>query len=147
MLVPAFRTGRILAELLIDGLIVRGHEDSFAHFLTASFFLNRCISRLPIYPYVHSFCNHLDEDGPYQKLMVPDLIPQNQVDSEHLTASVGDFVRIYRFQAPSWNCVVSCFYLEQTKNSILLVRLFRQLLHPNGVWINYGTLSYQNTEL
>lgn len=74
------------------------------------------------------------------------MIPQNVVESEGLTASVGDFVRLYRFHAPSWDCVISCFSLEDAKNAILMVRLFYQLLHPGGLWINYGTLNYKSGE-
>lgn len=42
---------------------------------------------------------------------------------------------------------MTCFYIDKVKNIILLVRLIKQLLGKGGVWINYGTLSFEGAEI
>lgn len=46
-----------------------------------------------------------------------------------------------------WDSIITCFYIDKVKNILLLIRLIKQLLGNGGVWINYGTLSFEGAEV
>jgi carnosine N-methyltransferase len=75
------------------------------------------------------------------------MIPLSLVDSEVLCASVGDFFSIYRNRKNQWDCIVTCFYIDRVKNVIRLIKLIHQCLRNQGVWINYGSLHYDQAEI
>jgi carnosine N-methyltransferase len=54
----------------------------------------------------------------------------------------GDFLGVYKGQSDVFDCVITCFFLDTATNPIEYMRIIHRILKPNGVWINYGPLTY-----
>jgi hypothetical protein len=40
-----------------------------------------------------------------------------------------------------WDCVVTCFFIDTAKNVVQYLDIIRNVLTPNGIWINLGALT------
>jgi len=51
--------------------------------------------------------------------------------------AAGDFLEIYK-TPDSWDCVVTCFYIDTAKNVFEYLETIWNILKPGGIWINNG---------
>jgi carnosine N-methyltransferase len=69
----------------------------------------------------------------------------------------GEFIEVYSKQPgkdniyilillDSWDCVVTCFFIDTAHNVIEYIECIHKILKKGGVWINLGPLLYHYTE-
>ncbi|RKP22465.1 N2227-like protein [Syncephalis pseudoplumigaleata] len=56
----------------------------------------------------------------------------------------GEFIEVYDDpkQYGTWDCIVTCYFIDTAHNIMEYLDTIRKLLKPNGRWINYGPLLY-----
>ncbi|KAI9596411.1 N2227-like protein-domain-containing protein [Syncephalis fuscata] len=97
-----------------------------------------------IYPFVHVFSNIRDSQDMLKSIAVPDVLPSNLPPNVDFSMVAGEFIEVYDIpeQYGSWDCIVTCYFIDTAHNIIEYLETIRKLLKPNGCWINYGPLLY-----
>jgi carnosine N-methyltransferase len=54
----------------------------------------------------------------------------------------GEFIEIYSKQKESWDCIITCYFIDTAHNIIEYTEVIWNALKPGGVWINLGPLLY-----
>ena len=52
--------------------------------------------------------------------------------------SAGDFVEVYGSTPNSWDCVITCFFIDTAPVVLTYVDVIHRILKPGGFWINLG---------
>lgn len=61
----------------------------------------------------------------------------------------GEFLDVYGSQEETFDCIVTCFFIDAAPNVLAYIEAFERILKPGGKWINLGPLTYhwqQNDE-
>lgn len=149
ILVPGAGLGRLAWEINRLGFEVQGNEFSLYMLLTSQLIMNK--ARFPgqyrIVPFAFPLSNHLREGDSLRVVSVPDMTADTGLDhrSGDFSMTAGDFVEIYSRpeELGSWDCIVTCFFLDTAQNVLEYLRVIRGALNPDGgVWINLGPLQY-----
>ena len=147
ILVPGAGLGRLAWEINRLGFEVQGNEFSLYMLLTSQLLMNK--ARFPgqyqIVPFAFPLSNHLSERNSLRTIRVPDLTADTGVErSGDFSMTAGDFIEIYSRpeELGSWDCLVTCFFLDTAQNVLEYLRVIRGALRPGGVWINLGPLQY-----
>lgn len=102
-----------------------------------------------VYPFVHSFSNLKREEQAFMKVKIPDVCP-NEVMKGHVkydfSMVAGEFVDVYSKQEGTWDCVVTCFFLDTAHNVLEYIECIHQILRKGGLWVNLGPLLYHYAE-
>lgn len=119
----------------------------------------RSIGQFPIYPYLHSFSNHLTtRDNLLKECSIPDVLPSTvlaSVDQPDFSFVAGDFEEVYGGrrsdgswssddggppddQRGQWDAVITVFFIDCARNVINFLKIIHGLLKEDGVWINLG---------
>ncbi|WVQ70520.1 hypothetical protein IAR50_000039 [Cryptococcus sp. DSM 104548] len=123
-----------------------------------------------IYPFLHSFSNHLTtEHHLLLSTTIPDVCPTDVFgraagSGKHKPGAfslvAGDFEEIYgkdnnttpgqadadadtdegEDQSDQWDAIVTCFFIDCSRNILNYLRIIHALLPPSGIWINIGPL-------
>lgn len=147
ILVPGAGLGRLAWEISRLGFSVQGNEFSLYMLLTSQLILNHAHTRFqyPIIPFAFPLSNHLSESDSLRIIRVPDVTADTGHESSgDLSMIAGDFLEVYGTaeEASSWDCVVTCFFLDTAQNIIEYLRVILAVLKPGGLWINLGPLQY-----
>jgi carnosine N-methyltransferase len=147
ILVPGAGLGRLAWEINRLGFEVQGNEFSLYMLLTSQFIMNnaRYTGQYRIIPFAFPLSNHLRHINSLRTNNVPDLTADTGMElSGDFSMTAGDFVEIYNRQEEisSWDCVVTCFFLDTAQNVLEYLRVIRGALKPGGIWINLGPLQY-----
>lgn len=58
----------------------------------------------------------------------------------------GEFVEVYSKQPGTWDCVVTCFFMDTAHNIIEYIECISNILKKGGIWVNIGPLLYHYSE-
>jgi carnosine N-methyltransferase len=58
----------------------------------------------------------------------------------------GEFIDVYSKQISSWDCVVTCFFLDTAHNVMEYLECISKILKKGGLWVNIGPLLYHYSE-
>ncbi len=162
VLVPGAGLGRLVFDLCKDGFNVEGNEISYHQLLASSYILNDCPNSRHhiIYPWIHTFSNHLSRSHQLQAVQIPDVHPRSSLmfdrPQEHggdkeptrdiapgeMLMSASDFLLLYGDEdhQNAYDAVVTCFFLDTAPNFIRYIETIRNCLKQGGIWTNIGPL-------
>ncbi|KAL0979669.1 hypothetical protein UPYG_G00188040 [Umbra pygmaea] len=143
VLVPGAGLGRLAWEIARLGYACQGNEWSFFMLFSSNFVLNRCekINSMTLYPWIHQFSNNKRSSDQTRSITFPDVNPQSLPPNSDFSMVAGDFQEVYT-EPDTWDCVVTCFFIDTAHNVIDYVETIWNILKPGGVWINLGPLLY-----
>nr|XP_019000724.1 uncharacterized protein I203_06769 [Kwoniella mangroviensis CBS 8507]OCF64185.1 hypothetical protein I203_06769 [Kwoniella mangroviensis CBS 8507] len=144
VLVPGCGLGRLAMEIAARGFASQGNEFSSYMLIASDWVLNHTTHRHShtIYPYLHSFSNHLSTmHNLLLRVQIPDICPSDVLGNGQggaFSLVAGDFEEIY---GPCrWGAVVTCFFIDCARNVLNYLRTIHTILADDGVWINIGPL-------
>jgi len=151
VLVPGAGLGRLVFDLACHGFEAEGNELSYHQIVASNYILNNCelAGQHTIYPWVHSFSNHLSRQNHLRGYKVPDVHPGTVLAEALAAGSEGtmsmvasDFLCLYgdEFHRDSYDAVASVFFLDTAPNLIRYLSVIYSCLKPGGVLINVGPL-------
>ena len=147
VLVPGAGLGRLAWEINRLGFVVQGNEFSLYMLLISQLILNSAFKRhqFTVQPFSFPLSNHLSAEDSLRIIRIPDVTPDTgQEQSGDFSMIAGDFLEIYgrAEELSSWDCVVTCFFLDTAQNVLEYLRAIFGALKPGGLWINLGPLQY-----
>lgn len=147
VLVPGAGLGRLAWEINRMGFAVQGNEFSLYMLLTSQLILNSAFQRhqFTIQPFAFPLSNHLSAENALRVIRIPDVTPDTGLkQSGDFSMTAGDFLEVYSRdeELSSWDCVVTCFFLDTAQNVLEYLRTIFGALKPGGIWINLGPLQY-----
>ncbi|OAQ93803.1 hypothetical protein VFPFJ_02966 [Purpureocillium lilacinum] len=149
VLVPGAGLGRLVFELCRSGYVAEGNEISYHQLMASSYILNECqaAGKHTIYPWVHTFSNHLTRANHLRGYKVPDIHPATTLAADSQTVGgmsmcAADFLCLYGDDAhqEAYDAVASVFFLDTAPNLIRYLEVIYHCLRPGGVLINIGPL-------
>ncbi|KAK7749805.1 hypothetical protein SLS53_000385 [Cytospora paraplurivora] len=148
VLVPGAGLARLVFDLCLAGYETEGNEISYHQLLASSYILNNCrnAEQHTIYPWIHSFSNHLTRDHHLQGYKIPDVHPATALASAEnagaMSMCAADFLCLYTDEdhADTYDAVASVFFLDTAPNLIRYLQAIYHCLKPGGVLINIGPL-------
>ncbi|KAI8816624.1 N2227-domain-containing protein [Fimicolochytrium jonesii] len=148
VLVPGAGLGRLAYEVVRRGFTCQGNEFSFYMLLGSHFILNHTTHtrQHTIYPWIHSFSNHLTSHSLLTPISIPDVLPGSIPPTADFSMVAGDFTEVYGVgaeeQRGAWDVVATCFFLDTAKNVVEYVDAVSWCLGEGGVWVNLGPLLF-----
>ena len=146
VLVPGAGLGRLVFEVARRGYAAQGNEYSTFMLIASHFILNRCTNAdlFTIYPHVHQQNNVVHSTHQIQPVSFPDVCPASLPPDSDFSMAAGNFVEVYSGpdQANTFDCVVTCFFIDTGHNILQYIETIRNVLRPGGIWINLGPLLY-----
>lgn len=148
VLVPGAGLGRLVFDLCLNGYESEGNEISYHQLLASSYILNECeeAGKHTIYPWVHTFSNHLTRENHLRSYPVPDIHPATTLANASGVGSMSmcaaDFLCLYGDDEHkhSYDAVACVFFLDTAPNLIRYLEVIHHCLRPGGVLINMGPL-------
>lgn len=148
VLVPGAGLGRLVFELCRNGYEAEGNEISYHQLLASSYILNECqrAHKYTIYPWIHTFSNHVTRENHLRGYKVPDIHPATTLsDSPNpgsMSMCAADFLCLYEDEEhkDTYDAVASLFFLDTAPNLIRYLEVIYHCLRPGGVLINMGPL-------
>ena len=148
VLVPGAGLGRLVFDLCQNGFEAEGNEISYHQLLASSYILNQCerAGKHTIYPWAHSFSNHLTRNNHLRSCSVPDIHPATSLASTEgvgaMSMSAADFLCLYGDEdhKEEYDVVACVFFLDTAPNLIRYLEVIHSCLKPGGVLINVGPL-------
>lgn len=148
VLVPGAGLGRLVFDLAQSGYNTEGNEISYHQLLASSYILNFCerAKKHTIYPWVHTFSNHLSRDNHLRGYSVPDIHPGTTLMSSPnpgtMSMTAADFLCLYgdSDHRETYDAVAAVFFLDTAPNLIRYLGVIFSCLKPGGILINIGPL-------
>ncbi|KAF7559838.1 hypothetical protein G7046_g4307 [Stylonectria norvegica] len=148
VLVPGAGLGRLVFDLCAKGFTAEGNEISYHQLLASSYILNCCpvAGQHTIYPWIHTFSNHLTRANHLRSYKVPDIHPgttlANAPNHGEMSFTASDFLCLYADDAhkDQYDAVASVFFLDTAPNLIRYLEVILHCLRPGGVLVNIGPL-------
>lgn len=142
ILTPGCGLGRLSFEIAKKGYDSVGNEFSY-HMLIASNYLLNCTTKIDqhqITPFMHSLSNHKSRESMLRKVSVPDVVPSEVLNNANFSMAAGEFIECFGNQESksSFDCIVTCFFLDTAHNIVEYIETIENLLKPRGFWINLG---------
>ena len=98
---PGCGLGRLVFEFAVKGYRSQGNEFAYFMLLPSNFILNQTESaeQFEIYPFIHCFSNLRKVENAFQKIMVPDVCPNQVFVHDHsqfdFSMTAGEFIDVY----------------------------------------------------
>ena len=149
VLTPGAGLGRLSFEFARLGFKSQGNEFSYFMLLVSDFILNKTRRRkeFQLYPFVHESCNVLKFEDMLRVVEVPDICPAQELGEEDDFSMVaGEFIEVYSSHPSSWDCVVTCFFIDTANNILQYIETIHSTLKPGGLWVNFGPLLYHYSD-
>ncbi len=148
VLVPGAGLGRLVFDLCLNGFESEGNEISYHQLFASSYILNNCkrAGQHKIFPWVHSFSNHLTRENHLRSYAVPDIHCATELakkeDTGAMTMSAADFLCLYGDEdhQDTFDAVASVFFLDTAPNLMRYLDTIFHCLKPGGVLVNLGPL-------
>lgn len=148
VLVPGAGLGRLVFDLCLRGFVTEGNEISYHQLLASSYILNDCAAAEAhtLYPWVHSFSNHVLRENHLQPYKIPDVHPATVLASTPgagaMSMCAADFLCLYGDDEhkETFDAVASVFFLDTAPNLIRYLEVIWHCLRPGGTLINVGPL-------
>ena len=145
VLVIGSRFGRMIYELARLGYIVEANERTCLYSLIANYILNRAKkNELCICPRISSFMSSFTEKSVTKKHFLPDVDAASElknIKKDAIKVTKRDFEKEYKDKKDLFDCVVTIFSTDETKNLIGFTETVNQVLKKGGIWINLGGLN------
>lgn len=160
VLVPGCGLGRLPLEIASNGYRCEGNEFSAFMVIGSHFLLNGTDDKRQfiISPWLDRTSNVRSVGDTTRQYLIPDKIPMSILEADdHLSSSfkdvpklsfsAGDFMTIYGkpSEKDSWDCIVTCFFIDTAPVVMEYFDVIHHLLRPGGLWINLGPLLYHWT--
>ncbi|VDN02073.1 unnamed protein product [Thelazia callipaeda] len=145
VLVPGAGLGRLVWELVAQGFSVQGNEFSILMLLTSNFILNQCkkANENVIYPYVLDTCNNWSYEDQLRPVRFPDVCPVVGDDRRNkFSMCAGDFLEAKKDEINHWDVIVTVFFIDTAINVLDYIDTIHRILKKDGIWINFGPLTY-----
>ncbi|KAF0684556.1 Aste57867_23474 [Aphanomyces stellatus] len=149
VLVPGAGLGRLALDIVSAGYATQGNEFSYQMLFTSNFILNcaREPNAYTIHPWIDNPSNVMAFDDFVRPVSIPDVSPDALLDlssgfAPNFSMCAGEFLEVYAQERETWDCIVTCFFIDAAPNVIEFIEAFERLLKPGGVWINLGPLLY-----
>ncbi|KAL8281047.1 hypothetical protein RQP46_006405 [Phenoliferia psychrophenolica] len=151
VLVPGAGLGRLLLPRFAILSTFAAHADPFGSpanefslfmLIASAFILNNMseVNEFEIYPYLHSFSNIRSRKDLLTPVLLPDVLPSVIASSSKgdFSFAAGAFEEVYGNDSESWDCVVTCFFIDTARNVVQYLERIYALLKPGAPWINVG---------
>lgn len=148
VLVPGAGLGRLVFELCRMGFDTEGNEISYHQLLASAYVLN-CTQRAgqhTIYPWIHTFSNHLTRQNHLRGYKVPDIHPATELartpGAGDMSMCAADFLCLYSDEnhRDAYDVVATVFFLDTAPNLIRYLETIFHCLKPGGILVNVGPL-------
>ena len=148
VLVPGAGLGRLVFDLCRSGYVAEGNEISYHQLLASSYILNECdaAEKHTIFPWIHTFSNHLTRDNHLRNYKIPDCHPATVLASipnaGSMSMTASDFLCLYvdDDHQETYDAVACVFFLDTAPNLIRYLEVIYQCLKPGGILVNVGPL-------
>lgn len=103
------------------------------------------MEEISINPWIHNQSNTIESKDHTRTIRIPDVCAADligNVANPEFSMTAGEFLDVYKNQKESWDCIVTCFFIDAAPNVIEYIEAIYQILKPGGVWINFGPLTY-----
>jgi hypothetical protein len=156
ILVPGAGLGRFVFEVNRAGYAVEGNEISYHQIIASNYMLNFTThaKQFELYPWIHSFSNHLSRQSQLQKVLIPDVHPATELQEvapeseihpfERMSFSSADFCVAYKETGAleNFDAVTTIFFIDTAPNVIKYIETVHHCLKKGGIWINLGPLKW-----
>ena len=118
--------------------------------LTSDFILNKIeqAQQFSLHPFIHDFSNVLKIEEVFKEIKIPDICPGEVLPAtSDFSMVAGEFIEIYSKQPDSWDCIITCFFMDTANNIIQYIETIYNALKPGGAWINFGPLLYHYADM
>lgn len=123
VLVPGAGLGRLVFELCSAGYDTEGNEISYHQLLASSYILNYCPKEKAhtVFPWVHTFSNHLSRKNHLQSVLVPDVHTADNLNKNSqqgvMCMTASDFLMLYNkdFHKDAFDAVATVFFLDTVR--------------------------------
>ena len=148
VLVPGAGLGRLVFELCSAGFDTEGNEISYHQLLASSYILNHCPREHghTLFPWVHSFSNHIKRTNHLQSVQIPDIHPGSTLggigNAGEMSMSASDFLCLYGNEEhrDTFDAVATVFFLDTAPNIIRYIEAIHNCLRKGGLLVNMGPL-------
>ena len=144
VLVIGARFGRVVYELAKLGYNVEANERSYFYTMVANYLFNYAKKdELCICPRISSFCSSFTEESVTKKHYFPDvdIVEElNNISKDNLRITKRDFENEYLNKKELFDCVITAFSTDETKNLVNYTEIVSNVLKKGGIWINFGGL-------
>ena len=142
ILLPGAALLRLGYELAKLGYDIDANDYNFYNIILCDYLFNHSKKNQFVFqPLIRSFSNYLTEDAVFRKFSFPDE-DINLEGKGKMTMLAGDFTKMYNDKPNSYDCVITCFFIDTAKNIIEYIDIIEKVLKKGGIWINFGPLSY-----
>lgn len=128
----------------LAGFASQGNEFSFHMLLPSFFILNLTpeVNSHTLYPYIHSFSNHLSTEKMLRPVTIPDVSPTDLPKNSDFSLVAGDFLDVYGrgSEDGKWDVIATSFFIDTAKVVVEYLETIKRCLAPGGTWINLGPL-------
>ena len=145
VLVIGAKFGRVVYELAKLGYNVEGNERTYLYLLVANYLFNYSKkNEMCVCPRISSFCSSFTEQSVTKKHSIPDVdicSDLKNVKKDAIKITKRHFEIEYADKKDLFDCVVTVFGTDETKNMINFTEMVHNVLKKGGVWINLGGLN------
>lgn len=144
ILVPGASLGRLAWELAKRGFAVQGVESSYLQLFLCNYILNGAATPenpLHLYPFAHHTGMVPSVNEQCKEVEFPDVNPR-QLRNTNFSMVAGQFLELYD-DDKRWDCVATCFCVENSHSVVSFIRRIAKILKVGGVWINHGSLDFR----
>ncbi len=149
VLVPGTGCNRMAFELAQRGFEVEVNDFCFIYILCDDYLFNYSHkNEFQFCPSIHSFSNSYNEQSVIKRYSFPDVDIRDELkksDAKPIKFVKGDFLLLYKGKKDIYDCIVTLFFIDVSKNIIEYVEIMHDLLKKGGVWINLGCLDYYHS--
>jgi carnosine N-methyltransferase len=143
VLVPGSGLGRLPFEIACLGFSCQGNEFSVYMLIASNFIINKVgvPEYFEIFPWIHQFSNMPNSAVQSQSILIPDIVAKDKIpDTADFSMVGGDFLEVYGdpMHENQWDCVVTCFFIDTSRDLLTYIKTIRKILKPGGKWINIG---------
>lgn len=150
VLTPGAGLARLTFEIVSLGFKSQGNEFSYFMLIASDYILNKTNKpeEFEIFPFIHDFSNVLTVNDVFRSIKIPDCCPSLVLNPDaEFSMVAGEFIEVYSKQLETWDCVVTCFFMDTANNIIQYIETIYNTLKPGGYWINFGPLLYHYADM
>ena len=150
VLVPGTGCSRMAFELAKRGFEVEANDFCYIYILCDDYLFNYSHkNEFQFCPSIHSFSNYYSEASVLKKYSFPDVDIRDELqkaEAKPIKFIKGDFLLRYKGKKDLYDCIVTLFFIDVSKNIVEYVEIMHDLLKKGGVWVNLGCLDYYHSK-
>lgn len=148
-LIPGTGCSRMTFELAKRGFDVEANDFCYIYILCDDYLFNYSHkNEFQFCPSIHSFSNNYSESTVIKRYSFPDVDIREELknaEAKPIKFIKGDFLLRYKGKKDLYDCIVTLFFIDVSKNIVEYVEIMHDLLKKGGVWINLGCLDYYHS--